>query len=723
MTTVADVDLSTWNRYATSPRLRGSNPFGLNLISVGQASETNLAQSITDGDTTLARFFGYEHTSVSAISINSIVVASTSNEAPKALLASASNVSATGSRTLSSTALNPYQDLEYRWLLTYSDDSPIEDLEGIIDPRDSTAVNPYTDQISPEFTCIIREAGSYKLTLTARAMSSTYLQVVEQVATTTITVVEDTLNHLWYDGTSGNNANDGLDPWGFGLTTAVYTESTGELTQSGAFSSYVHDVSVPFTDRDNYIYISKAGVTGLYRIASKTDNNTIILEQKLGSDQTAVTSSNGAKQTFSGTLVSGTIQHLKGGNIYTVTNEMAIQAKANPVGVRGYGGKPTIQPSGISFLISTLASSSSFFPSYTAFSNITLDCNAISGGIEGVNTSTADSNTTTMVFDNCDIINSIRGACVVLQSFVTAPKVIHLLMYRMAIDNRYGTTGAATKGIAIYTSIPHEASNTRMFGLTLDNDSENSTLEHFVYPNGNMSHFHCAYTNFRHGNGSSSYCLNINNDEATTAKYISLNNNMANGNSDWFCDFSNSNNYADQKLFQDIVVINNKSNVAKAFTFHYSALDISFLYNEHWNAYNGHAAFSLSLGGGVFDPDTFFGVVSRNNVYGSPLADYQLGTTRELTDNVCYHTVNRVTLYYDPADLGAREFVVKDNNLYAPNKTSSTIISSDATDITLAAFNAATADIDGNTSTDPSWTDPANGSFNGTPLGLAVTVV
>ena len=29
MTTVADVDLSTWNRYPTSPRLRGSNPFGL----------------------------------------------------------------------------------------------------------------------------------------------------------------------------------------------------------------------------------------------------------------------------------------------------------------------------------------------------------------------------------------------------------------------------------------------------------------------------------------------------------------------------------------------------------------------------------------------------------------------------------------------------------------------------------------------------------------------
>ena len=49
MTTVADVDLSTWNRYPSSPRLRGSDPFGSNLISVGQAVESNLAQSIATG--------------------------------------------------------------------------------------------------------------------------------------------------------------------------------------------------------------------------------------------------------------------------------------------------------------------------------------------------------------------------------------------------------------------------------------------------------------------------------------------------------------------------------------------------------------------------------------------------------------------------------------------------------------------------------------------------
>ena len=55
MTTVADVDLSTWNRYPTSPRLRGSGPFGSNLISVGQAVESDLAQSIAGGDVVAAQ--------------------------------------------------------------------------------------------------------------------------------------------------------------------------------------------------------------------------------------------------------------------------------------------------------------------------------------------------------------------------------------------------------------------------------------------------------------------------------------------------------------------------------------------------------------------------------------------------------------------------------------------------------------------------------------------
>ena len=54
MTTVADVDLSTWNRYPSSPRLRGSDPFGSNLISVGQAVESDLAQSIAGGDVVAA---------------------------------------------------------------------------------------------------------------------------------------------------------------------------------------------------------------------------------------------------------------------------------------------------------------------------------------------------------------------------------------------------------------------------------------------------------------------------------------------------------------------------------------------------------------------------------------------------------------------------------------------------------------------------------------------
>ena len=67
MTTVADVDLSTWTRYATSPRLRGSDPFvtsgfpdatntgvplGTTLTSSGSVSSSSNGQVIEELDVT-----------------------------------------------------------------------------------------------------------------------------------------------------------------------------------------------------------------------------------------------------------------------------------------------------------------------------------------------------------------------------------------------------------------------------------------------------------------------------------------------------------------------------------------------------------------------------------------------------------------------------------------------------------------------------------------------
>lgn len=85
------------------------------------------------------------------------------------------------------------------------------------------------------------------------------------------------------------DTNDGLDPIGFNLSAATFTTSTKTLNKTGAFASYT------FTAGD-LIYISGGtGVTaGLYEIASKTDNDNIVLVEDIGgTNPSDVTSSNG----------------------------------------------------------------------------------------------------------------------------------------------------------------------------------------------------------------------------------------------------------------------------------------------------------------------------------------------------------------------------------------------------------------------------------------------
>ena len=87
----------------------------------------------------------------------------------------------------------------------------------------------------------------------------------------------------------GSDSNDGLDIFGFGLSTASWTASTKRIVQASAFpGAYVWESG----DR---IYLSHASITdGLYEIAAKIDNSTIELVDSIsGSDQTNVASSDG----------------------------------------------------------------------------------------------------------------------------------------------------------------------------------------------------------------------------------------------------------------------------------------------------------------------------------------------------------------------------------------------------------------------------------------------
>ena len=701
MATKANVDLRGWVKQSTSPIYDGLYPSSVR-------------------NPTTAYFFGYPYVSLSSITIPSIEIADTSNEAPKALFVSASNVTSVGTRTKTSNAVNPYLDLEYRWTITNNDDSAVENLELILDPRTGNYINPYTDQISPEATFILREPGTYKVTLTARGMSSTFGTVIEQTRTETVTVTASTLSKVWYDGLSGNDANDGLDPWGFALTTASYTESTKELTQSGAFTSYVHDVSVPFTQRDNYIYITKAGVTGLYKIASKTSNDTIVLADGLGSDQTNVTSSDGAKQTYTGGGTSGEESMLKDGADYNFSSSFAWNGKANPLALTGYGGKPTVYTTGSSYLFDIATNSGGSTPAYIRASNILFDPQngagtSPAGSIGGVMTASADTGARTIILDNITAQNGNVDTEVSLQSNQTAVKP-HILFYNIYVDGRYGSTGRGTSRQGIYTYVAATGGYQRAFGSIIDNDADNSTLDHFWYPQGDMTHLHIAYCHTRNGTGNN-YSYNIDHERGFDAQYLCVNNCLAGANSNWFVDASNG--VSDE--FDEYVVLNNKANVSQGMVFMPKIDSIRVAYNQYWGGVSGQGMIHHFGSSSVFTDAEM--IVDNNQHYG---ASYFLNSFKdyphEIVDNESWTTSADTTLRYDATQITAGEWAIEDNILYAPSKGDSNIVEEDSVDISVATLNGK-AFATGNTDAQPSgWTDPANGDFGGVPTGLQVNL-
>lgn len=79
-------------------------------------------------------------------------------------------------------------------------------------------------------------------------------------------------------GSAPNDANDGLDPIGFGIADGTYNDATKTLTSTGAFTTYV------YTAGDQVYIASGTNATpGLYTIASKVDADNITLTASAGS--------------------------------------------------------------------------------------------------------------------------------------------------------------------------------------------------------------------------------------------------------------------------------------------------------------------------------------------------------------------------------------------------------------------------------------------------------
>jgi hypothetical protein len=92
---------------------------------------------------------------------------------------------------------------------------------------------------------------------------------------------------------SSSGTHNGLDNTGFALTDCTWTAGTKTLTKTGAFASYTYAAG-------HYTYISSAtaGTVGLYTVASRTSDNTIVLGTLIqgagvASDQTDVATGTG----------------------------------------------------------------------------------------------------------------------------------------------------------------------------------------------------------------------------------------------------------------------------------------------------------------------------------------------------------------------------------------------------------------------------------------------
>lgn len=693
---MSTVDASDWFRQSSSPIIDGNYP-----------------KSARPGGS--GNYFGYVPISVSSINAVPINLLSTPNTAPKALMASADTVTATGTRDLTTRPFNPYQDLHYDYELTFQNGDPVEDLEGILDPRNGQASNPYTDQISPEFTGVARQPGDYRLTRRAWGMTATKGFVIQDITTLDFTVTASTKNRLYYDN-AGNDANDGLDPHGFSLSGATFDSGTRILTGvSNEFTPYNHAAAIVgvYTYRTNWIYL--AGI-GWKEIEEKLNNNQIRLVDGAGVPATGISSSNGPKQTFSGALIDNTEHYLKGGQTFTTTQPMQWNLLSNGAAVYGTNSQATIN--GSTQLVNGNLGGSNQPGDWFGFGNVILDGTNTQTCYQAIITAPNNPISGVYFLDNVDVINT-SASIGVNTNFTGANTSYVLFIYRGNIDN--GSVGG--KQHAIFYR--NDNAPTRVFGVTLDVRSDNLILDHFLYPNGLLNYAHFAYINFRNSPTGTNYCINTNSITGLgVANYVCINNCFFSSDAFFGLDFSNASNVSDDGQFANVVVMNNKCNTIRGLAFYYSAINTAFRYNQDYGTFNSQNTFAENQGTG-YDNTVFQGTVFRNETYGRPITFFVSGQDREIVENECHVPTDLDCFRYDSSLLDARvspQFIAQDNNLYAPNKLDGNVIQDGGVDVSLASFNAGSYG-SGNTSTNPGWPDPANGNFGGDPTGEPITIV
>jgi len=656
---------------------------------------------------TLPTFRGNPYKTISAINVaGGIVTSRTSGEVPFFFQASGSAVTATGTD-------RPYEDLEYAWTLTFNDDSAITDEEGLSNYNSRATKNQNTDQIEPEAVFVIRAPGTYKLTMDVRGTDGVG-GFTTASTTATITVSAYSSAHIWIDKGAGNDANDGLDPWGFAITSGTYTDSTKTITKTGAFSSYNHTTATAaanITLRYNYIYLTGGtGITpGLYEIASKTDADNIILTSSAGSNSSTLTSSDGPEASFTGPTTDQWV-HFTGDFLFT-SRPFSINDEGH-IRLTGYG-------SSASMTADTGYSNNEII--YVVASGST-ESNAVDIVFAGFTIDAADQSTRAYYIlvgcsggglykqiyaDNMSILEGLEGN--VAQRW-TGTCTLGEVGWWKCIIQRNDTSDNST----VY--VRPDADYYFFVGCEVDARLASSGLDHHIYCAGIANHRLFAWNAFGinspvTGTGSASLNHNCGNITEPDVNYCVIAENyfVANGVHVIMDTGSNTNNNRTDALFNNVIV---SANGAKGghdqMMWGKSHQDITIRFNAFAGASNVEYILDFDSAADIQLYDNLF--------YGER---YKLGASQRnnalFAKGNVHHAPHTVARFWelDYTNPGSATITIDDNTYWYPNDTDDDVFKdlSDSTWGDLADWKATGLGGSGEANTDPTWNDPENGDF------------
>lgn len=572
-----------------------------------------VAEDVTgDGTLTTAPspYYGYSQINTTGITTSIGFIEDPNGQEAPVSIAAFANTTMAGSRRLTTKPLNGYEHAHHVWELTKANGDPIdEEFDGIKNYRfnsatglvEGTDVNVHTGTISPEFTDLMLNHGDYKLTLKAYGMTSDNVNALMATDEYTFSVAKPTNNHIYIDPVGGNDANDGFDPLGLSLTSASYVESTGILTQTGAFAGLVLDGEQYDTDTADFLSLTGFGRA---RIAEVIDDNSVRIDDrwKLGSDQTGLTSSNGPKQSVITTTVNNTVYHYivpaegidlpAPIDISTRSGHCGIYSCGSGLDGRMYSSSIVPDTNSSSLILAGNPSISATSPDKFMISRLELDSQDVqSVPIRSGTGNGNEENKFNQIYRGLDLkranANSIIGPGTKKEGDGAA---LGILIWGCTLNNL--VTIPRKKTIAMY-NILNDRSHMRCIGVITDNDvydtdpveyeaDVGSGLYHHWYPNGNNDHFHVGWCYFRSGTGSS-YCINTNAGKYLgpwTRYGVSIHDSYL-GAAVRGIDFSNHSN-EDEMFFDNVYVARCQSNLTQDFILHYRAKSIFVTNIDHY---------------------------------------------------------------------------------------------------------------------------------------------